>query len=250
MSYQTKNIISGAAALYFSTLSSDDENWAGSVELPAYDPLVSMRDTLEEDAGWQSAGFTMEGVEVEYTPEFKDVEVDQLLDAASIYKTSQTLSVNTTLAEGTLENLQIVWAMPADALAAFSTHETGFGGDTLVAGDKELGIAGGSLGDAPIERSLAFVGSAPRKQGRRAERVYHLRRVLQTESSSFGLRRAEETVFPVSFRCMPDPSYVDAEYGTFRDRVYASSGGRVNPVVKEPVVDDPTTPEDETELNP
>lgn len=245
MAYQTKNLINGAAALYFSTASSDSVDWTGSVALPESVRTESMRDTLEASEGWYGAGFTTEGVEVEYSPEFKDVEVDQLLDAAQIYKTKQTFSVNTTLAEATLENLQIVWALPTDALVKYSTHSTDFDGKDLIEGDEIVGIGGGSLGEYPIERSLAFVGNAPRVPGYKTERVYHIRRVLQTEASSHSLRRGEETVFPVSFRCMPDPNHVGNDYGLIKNRKYTTTGAGGNPVRRPTPVDDPTTPETE-----
>lgn len=221
MAYNVKNIIFGAAAIYFSVDSSDSASWAGSVNLPTYS-TGSVAAALETDANsgspkWKHAGFTTEGVEVEYSPEFTDVEVDQLLDAALIYKTKQTVTVKTTLAEATLENLQFVWGLPS---AALKTTGAGFDGGNLTAGDKEIGIHEGALGDYPVERSMAFVGAGPRVQGQKTERVYHLRRVLQTEASSFGLKRAETTVYPVSFRCLPDPSKTGAGYGTIRDRKY------------------------------
>lgn len=240
MAYQTRNLINGAAALYFSADSSDSAGWQGSVGLPASVPTESMRDTLEQSDDWFSAGFTTEGVEVEYTPEFTDVEVDQLLDAAQIYKTRQSFSVRTTLAEATLENLQIVWAMPKEALVKYATHSTGFDGETLVEGDSLLGIAGGSLGEYPVERSLAFVGNAPRKPGYRTERVYHIRRVLQTEASSHGLRRGESTTFPVSFRCMPDPNHVGNDYGLIKNRVFTTTGTTGDPEERETPVEDTT----------
>lgn len=250
MAYQTKNLINGAAALFFSADSSDSAGWTGSVALPDSVPTQSMRDTLEASDSWYGAGFTTEGVEVEYSPEFKDVEVDQLLDAAQIYKTKQSFNVNTTLAEATLENLQIVWALPSDALVKYSTHTTGFDGEDLAEGDEIIGIGGGSLGEYPIERSLAFVGNAPRRPGYKTERVYHIRRVLQTEASSHSLKRGEETVFPVSFRCMPDPNHVGNDYGLIKNRVYTTSSGSTNPARRASAVDDPTTPESEGPAGP
>lgn len=221
MAYNVKNIIFGAAAIYFSVDSSDSAAWAGSVNLPAYS-TGSAAAALEADAAsgspkWKHAGFTSEGVEVEYSPEFTDVEVDQLLDAALIFKTKQSVTVKTTLSEATLENLQFVWGLPSSSL---KVSGTGFDGTALPAGDKEIGIHEGALGDYPVERSMAFVGAGPRVQGSKTERVYHLRRVLQTEASSFGLKRAETTMFPVSFRCLPDPSRTGSGYGTIRDRKY------------------------------
>lgn len=225
MAYKVENIIYGAAAIYFSTASSLDNEWTsggnnGSIDAPAVAAGTSFASTMEAATkgatpAWKSAGFTTEGVEVEYSPEFKDVEVDQLLDAALIYRTKQSVTVKTTLAEATLENLMFVWAIPADKLK--TGGGTSFEGDALGVDDKELGIYEGGLGEAPVERSMVFVGAAPRTGGK-TERIYNIRRVLQTQASSHGLKRAEETVFPVSFRCLPNPNKTGAGYGTIRDR--------------------------------
>lgn len=239
--YNVKNLLSGAAALYFSTKASDSANWTGSVALPAAVDTESMATTLDKSADWYGIGFTRDGVEVTYTPEFREVEVDQLLDAAAMRRTKQSVSVKTTLAEATLENLQTVWALPSDALAQFATHQTGWDGENLIQGDKQIGLSEGELGDVPNERSLAFVGQAPQKPGHNVERIYHIRRVLQTEASSHSLKRAEDTVFPVTFRCMPDPGHPGAGYGIIKDRVYSGGTSRVHPKPKTPAVDDPTT---------
>src|SRR3712207_4738532 len=94
--------------------------------------------------GWTPVGFTQEGVEVSYEPDYGDVEVDQLLDAARIFRQGMRVTVNTTLAEATLENLLVVWGAPAA---------------NLVSGT--LNMRAGSLGEGPLERSLHFVGPAP-----------------------------------------------------------------------------------------
>ena len=220
MAYNPKQIIHGAAAIFYSVKSSRDTGW-DDVTLPAY-AAGTFQGTLEADTtNWHHVGLTTEGVEVEYTPEFKDVEVDQLLDAAEVYKTKQTMTVSTTLAEATLEHLLFVWGLGNEQLKG--EGDTPFaGGTALATGESELGIYEGALGETPVERQLAFVGPGPRKAGAKTERVYHLRRVLQTEASSHGLKRAEETVFPVSFRCLPDPraSFAGAGYGTIRERSY------------------------------
>lgn len=237
MAYNTKKIIHGAAAIFYSNKSSVDANW-DLVKLPAYVPGTSFQNSLEADtANWHHVGLTTEGVDVEYSPEFKDVEVDQLLDAAEIYKTKQTMTVTTTLVEATLEHLLFVWGMAETQIKKFGDSAgtgTGWAAESaatlpdgaLATGDRELGIYEGALGESPVERQIAFVGPGDRSIGgsanKRIERVYHLRRVLQVEASSHGLKRAEETVFPASFRCLPDPSasFVGAGYGTIRERSY------------------------------
>jgi hypothetical protein len=79
----------------------------------------------------------------------------------------------------------------------------------------------GALGSEPVERALVFIGNAPRaaSSGKKRERVYHARRVLNVEASSHSYRRNEATVFPVSFRLLPDPAFSGAEYGIIVDRI-------------------------------
>src|SRR5690606_10901266 len=142
----------------------------------------------DEAAGaWRSVGYTTGGVEVTYTPDFGEAEVDQLLDAARVFKTGMTMSVGTTLSEATLDNLIFAWGQADDTIV------DGTDGRTLT-------LESGDLGDRPVERSLAFVGQAPLGA---AERVYHLNRCMNVESSSFGLTRADATTIPVSLRCLP-----------------------------------------------
>lgn len=204
MSYQVKNIIIGAAAVYLSA--EDSTEWTNAPTLPTVSGTGSMTPALDADANWKHTGFTSEGVEVSYEPDYGEVEVDQLLDSAKLFKQSMKVMVNTTFSEATLENLLIVWGQQNTTL-------------TSTTNDKTLGIAAGSLGDEPTERSVAFVGPAPRAAaGTKRERVYHVRRALSIESSSHSLKRNEATVFPVSFRLLPDPSFSGQEYGVIKDR--------------------------------
>jgi hypothetical protein len=204
MTYQVKNIIIGAAAVYLSA--EDSTEWTSAPVLPTVSGTGSMTPALDSDADWKHTGFTSEGVEVSYEPDYGEVEVDQLLDSAKLFKQSMKVTVNTTFSEATLENLLIVWGQQNTTLASTTTEKT-------------LGIAAGALGDEPTERSVAFVGPAPRAAaGTKRERVYHVRRALSIESSSHSLKRNEATVFPVSFRLLPDPSFSGQEYGVIKDR--------------------------------
>lgn len=204
MAYQVKNIIIGAAAVYLSA--EDSTEWTSAPSLPSPAGTASMAPALDASADWKHSGFTSEGVEVSYEPDYGEVEVDQLLDSAKLFKQSMRVMVNTTFSEATLENLLIVWGQQNDSYTTDGTSET-------------LAISAGSLGDEPTERSVAFVGPAPRADaGTKRERVYHVRRALSIESSSHSLRRNEATVFPVSFRLLPDPSFSGQEYGVIKDR--------------------------------
>lgn len=206
MAYQVRNIIIGAAALYISAADSTDENWSGGPALPAASGGTSFTAALDSSADFRHTGFTTEGLEVSYEPDFGDVEVDQLLDSAKLFKQSMRVMVNTTLAEASLENLLVAWGQQSATLA--STAST-----------TDLGIAAGALGDEPVERALVAVGPGPKTlAGAKRERIYHARRVLSVESSAHSVRRNEATVFPVSFRLLPDPNFVGSEYGVIRDR--------------------------------
>ena len=180
-----KNIIVGAAQF-----------WVGAPDAVTPKPAGSSTTTT----GFTAVGFTQEGVEVSYEPDYGDVEVDQLLDSARIFKQGMRVTVNTTFAEATLENLLVVW------------------GQSGAPAGGSVNILAGALGQSPVERSLLFVGPAPSPTTAQ-ERVYHILRAVQTESTSFALRRSEATGLPASFRCLPDASASGgAAYGSITDR--------------------------------
>lgn len=209
-----QNIIVGAASLYLGNASVNTS--VAADQKPAF-AAESYRDTLESVDWngatttantadfWRSTGYTQEGLEVSYEPDYGDVEVDQLLDSALVFKQSMRVSLNTTLAEATLYNLMVAWGQAASTL-------------TSTASDAELIIEGGSLGEAPVERSLIAVGNGTHARGTAAaysERVYHAFRVLQVESATHSLRRNENTGIPVSFRALPADN---GQYGKIKDR--------------------------------
>lgn len=192
----SKNIIVGAAQLFL-----------GAPNVQTAAPTgVSVVTT-----GYTAVGFTSNGVEIAYTPDYGDVVVDQLMDSARLFKQGLKVTANTTFAEATLENLLVVWGMN-------QTPVTTGTGPTL---DKTVSIQAGALGDTPVERSLLFVGPAPAVPtgGAAQERLYWIARALQTEASSMALRKTEMTGLPASFRCLPDANASGgASYGTVRDR--------------------------------
>jgi hypothetical protein len=204
---------------------------------------------------WRDIGYTSNGVEISYEPSYSDVMVDQLLDAARLFKQSVKVTMRTEFDEGTLENIHVVFGQneqfinsagsPADILTDVKT---------TTGSVQHLNIQAGAIGDAPTERSLVFVGVAPAFQGEtllqpvsstgsvatgtivnsgatiKKERVYVARRAVQTETVTHSLKRDGVTVFPVSFRCLPEDGngYADtgggktngSEYGIILDRIY------------------------------
>jgi hypothetical protein len=160
---------------------------------------------MAAQTGWRDVGYTQDGLEVANDPSWGEVEVDQLLDSAKIFKDGMSFTVSTTFAEATLENLLVAWGQ-ADAYLTNTATIT------------EVDIDGGSLGDAPLERGLVAVGNAPEKASSNnyGERTYFLYRVLSVDAVSTTLSRAEATTIPVSFRCLPADN---GKYGTIRDRL-------------------------------
>lgn len=215
------NIIVGAAEVWMSAKDSAQAaaTWP-DYALPDFTANTSARSALDGSADWRNVGFTSEGIEVAYTPDYGDIQVDQLLDTAKLFKQAMTVSVNTMLAEATLENLLVAFGQPASTKDAAS-HGAGLNpvGDYAKGTQGEtLGLEAGALGSEPSERAMVFIGNAPRKTGKKRERMYHARRVLNVEAVSHSYRRNEATMFPVAFRLLPDPAYSGAEYGIIVDR--------------------------------
>lgn len=233
--YRNQNIIVGAAAIFTSVVSSLESGW-NAVALPASVPGTPYAATLQANNTFRNVGYTSDGVEVTYSPDYGEVEVDQLLDTAKMFKQKMTVTVKTSLTEATLENLVLVWAQSPssrryggavgtapDATGVEYDLDTDFDGDTVPTDEEVLGLEAGALGVEPVERQLVFVGGSPRTAGNaKRERVYHLRRSLSVEASTHSLKRNEATMFPVSFRVLPS-EVSGAEYGTVRDRVIGSA---------------------------
>jgi hypothetical protein len=179
--------------------------------------------------------------------------VDQLLDAARLFKQTIKVLIKTELAEGTLENLHIVLGQP-DTILTYSPGVIG-GASAIntsvittnaASNVTQLNLSAGALGDAPVERSMVLVGNAPGFMGQswsastastgsagalgqidisrsiKKERVYVARRVVQIETTAHALKRDSATVFPVQFRCLPDDNdnYDGSEYGFIIDRLF------------------------------
>jgi hypothetical protein len=184
-------------------------------------------------------GYTTEGLELSYEPDYGEVQVDQLLDSARIFKQGLKVMLNTSFQEGTLEAMQVAFGQDDQV----NVGGTGVNALTVNASGSNttLNLAGGALGTNPVERALVAVGQAPAQLGTvnaasgfgggtynptssaKKERVYVARRVVSMETVSHGLKRNEATVFPVSFRCLPDSTNGAAtasEYGKIIDRVY------------------------------
>ena len=93
----SNQIIVGAAQLfvskngpleYYSGISDYAFSTASATAgIPAFAASVQYADTVESaSANWRNVGYTMNGLEVQFQPDFGEVQVDQLLDVAKLYK--------------------------------------------------------------------------------------------------------------------------------------------------------------------
>ena len=234
-----KNIIVGAAPVFISVKDSTDATYVASHEnlLDAghitFTGGATASGTLSASAKLRNVGFTNNGLQITYNPTYEDVTVDQLLDAAKLFKSAMQVMIMTEMTEGTLENVLTVFGQGGSTLTkggSASTHD--YAGPNTSAGDLSLGLEAGALGIAPTERQLFAVGQAPTfktvtaggsttESSANSERVYYARRVLSVQQTQFTLARNTPTTFPVTFRLLPDANYVGSEYGKIIDRILA-----------------------------
>lgn len=162
--------------------------------------------------GATEIGYTSDGIDLNFEPEYLDVEVDQLLDSAILFKTSQKVSFGTTLTEATLQNL-------ARALGRPDSDVNTDDGWSDAGDEAVLGLRGGGLGDFPAERGLIAVANGPRGlvANKSTERIFEAFRAISVESVGVPIKRNEVTSFPVTFRCLPESG---GAYMKIADRVF------------------------------
>jgi len=190
------NIIVGAAAL-FTYEPAAGASELSEADLPDVIDDVSFRETLSTDTDFRNVGYTMNGLEIVFQPDFGEVQVDQLLDVAKLYKQGMQVNLNTAFAESTLENLLFALA-GKDADLATST--AGF-----AIGNPVMNMSAGDIGECAVERGLVAVGpgTGDCALGDQIERIYVAYRALSIESVTVSAKRDEPTMFEVSFRLLP-----------------------------------------------
>ena len=201
----SNNIIVGAAALF-----THEAGVLAEGDLPAYEVNKSFKESLTSDSAFRNVGYTMNGLELQFQPDFGEVAVDQVLDVAKLFKQGMQVNLNTTFAESTLENLLFALASKDENLG--SVTGTGLG-----AGSASLNLSAGDIGECPVERGLVAVGpgTGDCAESESIERIYVAYRALSIENVTVSAKRDEATMFEVSFRLLPNDS---GSYGKIVDR--------------------------------
>jgi hypothetical protein len=201
------NIIVGAAALFVA----DTTLTPGTLE--AFVDGESFKETLSDENDYTNVGYTMNGLEMQFQPDFGEVQVDQILDVAKLYKQGMQVNLATAFAEATLENLLLALAANSDDLS----------GNKLTSAGRTLNLSAGDIGECPVERAICAVGpgTGDCADSPYIERVYTAYRALSIENVTVSAKRDEASMFEVSFRLLPEDA--SGSYGKIVDRTWASN---------------------------
>ena len=206
------NIIVGAAALF---VSNDGvlTPTGGLNPVPTFSASASYKDTLEAATDFRNVGYTMNGLELQFQPDFGEVQVDQLLDVAKLYKQGMQVNLNTAFAEATLENLLVALAAPTADLGS-SVGKGQSSGQTF-------DLTSGKIGECPVERGIVAVGpgTGDCAESEYVERVYVGYRAISIENVTVSAKRDEASMFEVSFRLLPEDG---GSYGKIVDRSWGA----------------------------
>ena len=126
--------------------------------------------------GWTDLGGTKDGIKLSIEQSYADLTVDQIIDVPARRRTGRTVSITTTLAEATLENLARVISNTAPVSNA-------------------LELDNGLSAFSPAYGAIAFDGIAP---GGFRRRVI-LRKTLATGNVEMAYTKDGQTVLPATF---------------------------------------------------
>ena len=181
------------------------------------------------DNPYRNVGYTADGIEIMFQPDFGEVQVDQVLDTVKLYKQGMKVMLKTSFVEATLENLLFaiaggekdLWELGDADPAAVNAGQLPGGrpdnlADTWSDSTAALDLASGELGECPVERGLVAVGPGIGECGDTEERIYIAYRALSIEDVTVSVKRDEETKFDVTFRLLPED--ITGSYGKIVDR--------------------------------
>jgi hypothetical protein len=162
------NLIAGPGALYLGDFGATEP--ADAVAVPG--------------VAFTEVGATQDGVTINIAQEFFELEIDQVTDVIGRRTVKRDVRVSTNLAEPTIENLAVV----------LNGGTSGVGGTGSTAFKSYEPIVDNSA-TQPTYKALLFDGWAPNQKNRRVI----VRKVLSIESVDVAYKKAEMTLYPVTF---------------------------------------------------
>jgi len=219
----SKQIIVGAAAMFVS----NSGEFTPSTTFPDFAAGEQYIETLSGSAGTalvRNIGYTMNGLELLFQPDFGEVQVDQVLDVAKLYKQGMQVNLNTAFAEASLENLLVAIAASDNDYDADITIDDPLGADGGTnATASVMNLSSGAIGECPVERGLIAVGpgTGDCDPGQYIERIYVAYRALSIDNVTVSAKRDEPSMFEVSFRLLPEDT--SGSYGKIVDRTVGTA---------------------------
>jgi hypothetical protein len=168
MTVTAANLIMGPGVFYFGDFGATEPTDANVGSAPG--------------AGWNDAGGTLGGVVLNILQEYKELEVDQIVDPVGSRLIKRVMTLATQLAEATIENLarslNNVVPTPGAGFTAFEPPND-------------------NSATQPLYRAFIFDGWAP---GSFRRRVIG-RRILNVSSTESPYSKDGQTIFKVEFKC-------------------------------------------------
>jgi hypothetical protein len=162
MSVTVSNLVQGPATLYIAPFGTQEP--ADATSVPA--------------SGWSDLGGTTDGTEITINQEYKELEVDQIVDVPGRRLVKRDMQVKTNMAEPTLQNLR--YALNGGAVAS--------GGDSYVP-------ANDSSATQPTYMALLIDGFSAEGTARRVI----VRKVLSIDNVAFAYKKDSQTVYSVTW---------------------------------------------------
>jgi hypothetical protein len=172
MTANVLNLVQGPATLFIGAFS-------------AVEPLDAAVNTTPQASAWTDLGGTTDGVSLSINQEYKELEVDQVIDVPGRRLTKRDMSVKTNLAEPTLANLVYALNDGTTATGAGYTNFTPAFTDSATQPTYRALIAWGWAG-APAATTSK-------------RRMVILRKCLSTDNVEFAYKKDDQTVFSVTW---------------------------------------------------
>ena len=218
ISGDSKQIIVGAAALFVGAAGGE----LNPGDLPDFVAGEGYAETLSGTPVVRNVGYTTNGLEIQFQPDFGEVQVDQTLDAAKMFKQGMSVTLRTAFAEATLENLLVAIAAGEGDLTTSSTVASPTDAEGGATEATILDLTSGRLGECPLERGIVAVGpgTGDCTAANGKERIYVAFRALSMDSVTVSAKRDSASTFEVSFRLLPNGV---GSYGRIVDRVVGTT---------------------------
>lgn len=174
MTATVTNLVQGPATLYIGAFG-------------ATEPANAAVNSTPQASAWTDLGGTQGGVELTINQDYKELEVDQVVDVPGRRLVKRDMSVKTNLAEPTLANL--TYALNDGTVAASGTGFAGYYEPAFT-----------DSATQPTYRAVICHGWAAGAGATTSKRrMVILRKVLSTDNVAFAYKKDDQTVFTVQW---------------------------------------------------